>query len=118
MPPPTTFIIPLPHFPPLTPSNILSYFLLSPFAHQGSVNAQYAMQSQHSTVAPTHSIDGIEYLLTHHQSPNLFVIVERERKEGKEIDKRWFYILERVVYQAPSVFEIIANGLVRLDLDE
>lgn len=57
---------------------------------------------------------GIEYVVAHSSPPNLFILHKRNRSSPHQATVTGaFYVLNGNVYQAPSLFEVINERVVR-----
>ncbi|KAL1495790.1 hypothetical protein AB1Y20_016652 [Prymnesium parvum] len=116
---------------PLNRETVLDYFSNSQFYDRTCINEQVKMQrnltpAQAAEVA--RKMHGVEYQLHHVQevppangstAHSLYVIVKVERPKpaaagGKEVARRAYYVLDGVVYEAPTAESVLRARLRRL----
>mmetsp|Transcript_41266 Transcript_41266/g.106850 ORF Transcript_41266/g.106850 Transcript_41266/m.106850 type:complete len:190 (+) Transcript_41266:1-570(+) len=56
---------------------------------------------------------GIEYVVTESQPPHLFVICKRKRTLMEATAQAFYYILDGVVYQAPTLHQVLSSRMNR-----
>jgi len=97
---------------PLTKSNVLEYFSLSPFYSKTSNNEIIRMQQ----LDPDKLLDmnGIQYSVVHHKEPTLFVIQKHKRENRRiVIPLAMYYILDGVIFQAPDFYSILSSRMLK-----
>ncbi|GAX79486.1 hypothetical protein CEUSTIGMA_g6927.t1 [Chlamydomonas eustigma] len=106
--------------------SVMHYFEFSPFFDRTSNNSIARRQNLDPAVPGVlESLPpGIEYTLEVEQAPNLFVIRKQMRKEGvvgssvpaggnTTVPLAYYYILDKVVYQAPTLHAALTSRLKR-----
>ena len=111
---------------PLNERTVIDYFANSPFYDKQCTNQMIRMQNIANftsqigrwTAAEEEEqlkkFQGTEYVLANSHPPSLFVIHRRERSSETETRVvAAYYIINDAVMQAPDVYQVIGNRLVR-----
>lgn len=100
-------------FFPLNKQNVLEYFSHSQFYDERSNNQQIKLQRLDAKLLET--MPGIEYQVTSHPSPSLFIITKflRAIKPPSLEPLAMYYVLEGDVYQAPSIHAILSSRILQ-----
>lgn len=119
------FLLALPNGQLASRAVALEYFSLSPFFDKASSNAQLAMQVMFSRGGSLHGVDlepdlarftGVEFVVADRLShpPDLYVVLKRHRSSPTHtVVLAAYHILNGNVYQAPSLFNVLNERLVR-----
>lgn len=102
---------------PLNAYTVLHYFARSPFFDQNSNNAKAYRDNLDPSVPGVLSAmsPGIEYVVQEAQEPNLFLIKKQQRKTQPEgvTPLGYYYVLDKVIYQAPTLYAIMSSRMQR-----
>ena len=112
---------------PFNKDTVLDYFYNSIFFDRRSTNAQLKMQQPElppaAAAAALEKIDGITYELARHEEipptdgapPRTLYVIRMYRRRGAEVTVlRWYYVLDGVVYEAPSLQAALSARVQRL----
>lgn len=97
----------------LSVHNVLDYFACSPF-YDSSCNNEI-LRAQNLGLEMLADMPGVEYRLLHTgHEPVLFVVVKQERASKTVVRRQaLYYILDKVIYQAPTLQRLIASRLTK-----
>ena len=112
---------------PFNKDTVLDYFYNSIFFDRRSTNAQLKMQQPElppaAAAAALEKIDGITYELARHEEipptegapPRTLYVIRMARRHGAKITVlRWYYVLDGVVFEAPSLQAALSARVQRL----
>ena len=111
----------LQHFP-LTEDTVLDYLRTSPFWDSASINEQARMQSFQGRTVDTSRMEGIEFVVMNHPSPDFFILEKRWKMLDEHTGQmrvqpmERYFIINGDVYLAPDLFQIFSNRAVHLFL--
>ena len=115
--------------PPLSRANALSYFAQSQFYERTCLNEELKMQqfslSSHDMDDKLRRLPGIVYMLddsrTHEEPDHRLYVIRKVRRakgagppESREVTLRYYYILDRVVFEAPTLAAVIRARMLNL----
>mmetsp|Transcript_7269 Transcript_7269/g.13157 ORF Transcript_7269/g.13157 Transcript_7269/m.13157 type:complete len:240 (-) Transcript_7269:77-796(-) len=97
---------------PLDARSVLSYFAESIF-YDPNCNNEIARKHFMDPTRIANLPPGVEYVVTESQEPHLFVICKQKRSLVEVTAQVYYYILDGVVYQAPTLHQVLSSRMSR-----